>query len=61
MGQGNIRHRENDDKARPTGEKNLINKKSNKSDINRVDKGKSINRNIRTHRVYQVTTLSGLE
>lgn len=38
MGQSNIRHRENDDKARPKGEKNLINKKSNKSDINRVDK-----------------------
>lgn len=40
MGQGNIRHRENNDKARPKGErkKNLINKKSNKSHINRVDK-----------------------
>ena len=48
MGQGNIRHRENDDKARPKGEKNLINKKSNKSDINGVDKEKSINSNIRT-------------
>lgn len=39
MGQGNIRHRENDDRVRPqAGKKHLINKKSNKSDINRVDK-----------------------
>lgn len=38
MGQGNIRLRENYDKVRPKKEKNLINKKSNKSDVNRADK-----------------------
>lgn len=37
MGQGNIGHRENNDKMRPRRE-NQINKKSNKSDINGEDK-----------------------
>lgn len=60
-----IRHRENNDKARPKGKKNLINKKNNKSDINRV--GKECTSTV-THiqlservTVYQVTLQMRLE
>lgn len=62
MGQGTIRHRENNDKVRPREEKNQINKKSNKSDINGEDKKTILTVSFaRAFTVYQMTSINGLQ
>lgn len=62
MGQGTNRYRENNDRVRPREEKKQINKKSNKSDINGVDKKRTPTVSFaRAFTVYQMTSINGLQ